>query len=63
MPYYKILLETGKKRSSERKLFVTDPTILGALDISKKVKNSTMKNITPISRKEYMTGVGKKYDN
>ena len=61
--YFRILLETGKKRNVDRKLFVSDPTIIGALDISNKVKDSTMKSITPISRTDYMAGVGKKYDN
>lgn len=62
MEHFKILLETGKKRSEERILFVQTPDIIGAMDISRKIRDASMKSITPISEEAYYKGVDKKYD-
>ena len=60
---FKIKLETGKKGSESRNLFVRADSIIGAMDISNKVRGSKLKEITPITYEEYMAGVRKKYDN
>lgn len=62
MNHFRIYLETGKKRSNEREMFVRAPDILAAMDISKKIRGSTLKSIIPITFDQYMTGVDKKYD-
>lgn len=62
MNHFRIYLETGKKRSNGREMFVRAPDILAAMDISKKVRGSTLKSIIPITFDEYMKGVDKKYD-
>ena len=62
MNHFRIYLETGKKRSNGREMFVRASDILGAMDISKKIRGSTLKSIEPISFEAYMKGVAKKYD-
>jgi len=41
---------------------VQTPDIIGAMDISRKIRDATMKSITPISEETYFKGVDKKYD-
>lgn len=62
MEYYKIILETGKKRSDEKILFVQVPHIVAAMEISRKIRDADCKSITPISEAAYYAGVAKKYD-
>lgn len=62
MNYFRISLETGKKQNLERILFVRASNIIAAMDISKKIRGSTLKSIAPISFENYMKGVSKKYD-
>jgi len=61
MNHYKIVLETGKKRSNSRILYVRSKDIVGALNISKKIRDSSLISIDPITYQVYMKGVDKKY--
>ena len=63
MNHFKIQLETGKKKSSGRTLYVRANDIMDALTISKKIRGANMISINPITYKEYMSGVDKKYDH
>ena len=62
MMHFKIILETGKKRSSGRTLYVRAEDITDALTISRKVIGSNLISIDTIDYKTYMRGVYKKYD-
>ena len=62
MQHFKISLETGKNLSESRVLFVRTDDIIGALNISKKIRDSHLSNIIPVSYEDYMKGVSKKYD-
>lgn len=62
MQHFKIVLETGKKRSSGRTMYVRAEDIMDALTISKKIRNSSLASISPITFEHYMEGVDKKYD-
>ncbi len=62
MNHFRIYLETGKKRSNGREMHVKAPDIIAAMDISKKIRGSTLKSIVPETYEEYMKGVDKKYD-
>lgn len=61
MGHFKINLETGKKGSCSRILYVRAVDIIHALGISKKIRYSKLRSIVPISYEEYMKGVDKKY--
>ena len=63
MKHFKIVLETGKKKSSSRVMYVKASDIIDALTISKKVRGGRLTSINPITYAEYMTGVDKKYDH
>ena len=63
MEHFKIVLETGKKRSSGRILYVRAGDIMDALTISKKIRGANLVQILPINYEEYMKGVDKKYDS
>lgn len=62
MNHFKISIETGKKLSIGRIIYVRSPDIIAALDISKKFRGASLKSIVPITFEEYMNGVSKKYD-
>ncbi len=62
MKHFKIVLETGKKKSSSRVMYVKAGDIIDALTISKKIRGGNLTSISPITYKEYMAGVDKKYD-
>lgn len=62
MSYYKAILEIGRKKKHERVMYIQRPTILEALDVTKKIRSSDLQRIEPISYEEYMKGVDKKYD-
>lgn len=62
MNHFKISLETGKKLSESRILYVRTESIIDALNISKKIRDSHLQEIKPISYEDYMKGVSKKYD-
>jgi|APSaa5957512535_1039671.scaffolds.fasta_scaffold32217_4 hypothetical protein len=63
MNHYKIILETGKKRSDSRILYVRSQDIVGALNISKKIRDSSLIRIDPITYQAYMKGVDRKYES
>ena len=54
-------MEIGKKGSVGRTLYVRAENIIDAMVIGKKIRYGKTKSITPISYKEYMKGVDKKY--
>lgn len=62
MNHFKISLETGKNLSESRILFVRANDIIDALNISKKIRDSHLSYLIPISYEDYMKGVSKKYD-
>lgn len=62
MAHFKIELSIGKKRSSSRVLHVRADDIIGAMDIGRKVRYSSIVRVDPISYKEYMQGVHSKYE-
>jgi|APSaa5957512622_1039677.scaffolds.fasta_scaffold00059_77 hypothetical protein len=67
--HYKIVLETGKKKSTNRILYVkvpADPAVDGiiyALDISRKIRDSRLRSIVGITHEHYMKGIDMKYTN
>jgi len=63
MKHFKIVLETGKKKSSSRVMYVKALDIIDALTISKKIRGGHLTSIIPITYKQYMSGVDKKYDS
>jgi len=62
MQHFRISLETGKKLSESRILYVRGNDIIDALNISKKIRDSHLSTIIPVSYEDYMKGVSKKYD-
>ncbi len=65
--HFKVTLETGKKRSENRILFVKAGQgdeangILHAYTIGKKIRDSRIVAVIPVSYEAYMKGVDKKY--
>jgi len=60
--YFKASLEiVTKKATDERIMFIQAKDIVGAMDITKKIRYSKFKLIEPISHKDYMAGVDRKY--
>jgi len=62
LKYYRITLETGKKGSNSRTLYTKQKDIIGAMDISNKIKKSKLDSIKEISQEQYDEGVASKYD-
>ena len=62
MAHFKVELSVGKKGSISRVLHVRAEDIIGAMDIGRKVRYSKIMKVEPITYKEYMIGVHKKYD-
>lgn len=60
--HFKVQLELGKKGSIGRTLYVRADNIMDAMTIGKKIRGGKTKSIIPISYKEYMKGVDKKYE-
>ena len=61
MQHYKIKLETGKKLSQSRTLYVRVANIADAMQISSKIRKARLCSITQIDFDAYMKGVDKKY--
>lgn len=61
MLHFKVDLETGKKHSGSRTLYVREENIVDAFKIGNKIKYGTLKSVIPITYEEYMKGVDKKY--
>ena len=50
LKYYRILIETGKKKNLVKKVFTQQPDIIGALDVAQRAKRGgNVKHIIPIS--------------
>lgn len=63
MKHFKILLETGKKFSSSRALYVKANNASDAMSISNKIRYSKLTYVKEINLEEYMKGISKKYSN
>lgn len=61
--YFKANLEVGKKKKSERILFISAKDIIEAMDTTKRIRWSRMLLLKPINYEEYMKGVDRKYKN
>lgn len=46
-----------------RSVFVKRENIIDALDVAKKIRNSRLVSIVPITATQYMSGVSAKYTN
>lgn len=56
--YYQALLETGKKKKHERKIYVrSNAGVAGVLKVVGKIKNSRLLHAKRISSKEYLAGI------
>ena len=62
MEHYKVVIEYGKKKSLSRVMFVRAHDIVEAMGIGYKVKGGKPISVKPVTFKEYMKGVDKKYD-
>lgn len=63
MAYFKAIIETGKKTRYERAVFIQRKDIIDAYDVTKKIRYGKLQLLKPVSRKEYMKGIDKKYDD
>ncbi len=59
--YFRACLEVGKKKKDERIMFISARDIIHAMDITKKIRWSDLKNLKPVTHEEYMKGVALKY--
>jgi hypothetical protein len=62
MAHFKVNLSIGKKGSISRVLHVRAEDAIGAMDIGRKIRYGKVLKVEPITYKEYMIGVHKKYD-
>ena len=59
--HFKATLEvTSRKSWYERLLYIRSEDIIGAMDITKKIRGARLKKLEPISYKAYMIGVAAK---
>ena len=59
--HFKATLEVSSRKSwHERLLFIRSEDIIGAMDITRKIRGAKLKKLEPISYKTYMEGVAKK---
>jgi len=63
MKHFKILLETGKKFSTSRAVYVKASDAGAALNISNKIRHSKLTYLREINSEEYMKGVSGKYSH
>jgi hypothetical protein len=63
MKHFKILLETGKKLSTSRAIYVKANDAGAALNISNKIRYSKLTYLREIDTEEYMKGVSGKYSH
>jgi|GEM_PF-2555064 len=61
MDYFKIILETGKKKSTSRIMYIRAVNAVDAMLISNKVRGARLVSIHSITYEDYMKGVDKKY--
>ncbi|MBC8408600.1 MAG: hypothetical protein H8E12_07770 [Rhodobacteraceae bacterium] len=63
MEHFRVVVELGKKRSESRVLYVRADNIIDAMTVGRKLRGGNPITAHPISYKDYMSGVSKKYDN
>ena len=61
MKYFRICMETGKKRNRSRVIHVRGDSIIDALTVSNKIHGSWLCGINTVDRDEYMKGISRKY--
>lgn len=59
--YFRANLEVGRKKKDERIMFISARSIIGAMDITKKIRWSRLIELVPVTYEDYMKGVDKKY--